>query len=173
MNDFWKDVEPIVYEGRIKVPYSWQAGETASYFLTQLRDKEKIWGKKCPRCEKVLIPPRKNCPFCFVETNQWVEVSNEGVVQTYTIVMRDTPIQRANAPFAYGLIRLDGADTELVHMLGEVEHCDIREGMRVKAVFSKERIGSLLDILYFKPIGSKGGCQHGTSCHCGDRPDQT
>jgi uncharacterized protein len=153
MNNFWKDVETIVYEGRIKVPYSWQAGETASFFLTQLRDEGKIWGKKCPHCEKVLIPPRKNCPFCFVETGQWVKVSDEGSVKTYTIVRRDTPIQPVKAPFAYGLIRLEGADTELVHVLGEVEHCDIREGMKVKAVFSKDRKGSLLDILYFKPIG--------------------
>ena len=154
MGDFWSDAEAIVQKSGIKVPYSWQAGETASHFLTQLRDEGKIWGKRCPRCEKVLVPPRKSCPFCFVDTDRWVEVSDEGVVETFTVVQRDTPIQPRKAPFAYAMIRLDGADTGLVHILGEVEPEAIREGMRVKAVLAEDRKGSLLDIAYFKPIGS-------------------
>ena len=153
MHDFWRDVEAVFYEGRIKVPYSWQAGETASYFLSQLRDEGKIWGKRCPKCNKVLVPPRKSCPFCVVHTDTWVEVSDEGVVETFTIVRRETIIQPQEAPFAYAMIRLDGADTGLVHMLGEVDPADISEGMRVKAVFSEDRKGSPLDIAYFKPVG--------------------
>ena len=153
MGDYWSEAEAIVYEGRIKVPYSWQAGATASYFLTQLRDEGKIWGKKCPQCEKVLLPPRKSCPFCFVETAEWVEVSDEGEVETFTVVRRDTPVQPRKHPFAYAMIRLAGADTGFIHMLGEVEPGGIREGMRVKAVFAPERKGSLLDIAYFKPVG--------------------
>ena len=152
MSDYWTDVEAIVYEGRIKVPYSWQAGETASYFLTQLRDERKIWGKRCPKCEKVFLPPKKSCPFCFVDTDQWVELSDEGEIETFTIVRRDTPIQPMKSPFAYAVIRLGGASTGLIHMLGEVEADQIKEGMRVKAVFSEERKGSLLDIAYFKPV---------------------
>jgi len=153
MHEFWKNVEPIVYEGRIKVPYSWQAGETASYFLTRFRDEQKIVGKKCPNCGKVLVPPRKNCPFCFVQTDQWVELSGEGEVETFTIVHRGTRIQPMKTPFAYAVIRLDGADTGFVHLLGEVEMDRIEEGMRVKPVFAKERKGSPMDIAYFKPVG--------------------
>ncbi|UCD85684.1 MAG: Zn-ribbon domain-containing OB-fold protein [Deltaproteobacteria bacterium] len=154
MGDFWSDAEAIIHESCIKVPYSWQAGETASYFLTQLRDEGKIWGKKCPCCKKVLVPPRKSCPFCFVATDQWTEVSDEGVVESFTVVRRDTIIQPKKAPFAYALIRLDGADTGLVHVLGEVEPEAVREGMRVKAVLADDRKGSLLDIAHFKPVGS-------------------
>jgi uncharacterized OB-fold protein len=153
MHEFWRNVEPIIYEGRIKVPYSWQAGETATYFLTRLRDEQKIVGKKCPKCRKVLVPPRKNCPFCFVHTDAWVELSGEGEVETFTIVRRGTRIQPRKTPFAYAVIRLDGADTRFVHLLGEVELGKIKEGMRVKPVFAQERKGSPLDIAYFKPVG--------------------
>ncbi len=152
MGDFWSDVEPIIYEGRIKVPYAWQAGETASFFLTQLRDHRKIWGKRCPKCERVLVPPRKHCPTCFVDTSEWVEVSDEGVVETFTVVHRETPIQPLGPPFAYALIRLDGADTSLVHVLSAVQPEKIREGMRVKAVFAENRGGSVRDISHFRPI---------------------
>jgi uncharacterized OB-fold protein len=153
MHPFWRDVEPIAYEGRIKVPYSWQAGETASHFLVRLRDDQKIVGRKCPKCRKVLVPPRKNCPFCFVRTDEWVELSGEGEVESFTVVHRGTRIQPMKPPFAYAVIRLDGADTGMVHLLGEVEPGAVREGMRVRAVFAKERRGSPLDIAYFKPVG--------------------
>ena len=153
MHEFWRHVEPIAYEGRIKVPYSWQAGETASYFLIRLRDDQKIVGRQCPKCQKVLVPPRKNCPFCFVHTKEWVELSGQGEVETFTIVHRGTHIQPLKPPFAYAVIRLDGADTGMVHLLGEVEPGDVKEGMRVKAVFAEERKGSPLDIAYFKPVG--------------------
>ena len=153
MHEFWRHVEPIAYEGRIKVPYSWQAGETASYFLIRLRDDQKIVGRKCPKCQKVLVPPRKNCPFCFVHTKEWVELVGQGEVETFTIVHRGTHIQPLKPPFVYAVIRLDGADTGMVHLLGEVEPGDVKEGMRVKAVFAEERKGSPLDIAYFKPVG--------------------
>ncbi len=154
MSDFWTDVEALVYKSRIKVPYSWQAGETASYFLTQLRDKGIIYGKRCPKCEKVLVPPRKSCPFCFVDTDKWIELSDEGEVETFTIIKRDTGIQPMKAPFAYAVIRLDGADTGFVHMLCDVKPDKIEEGMRVKAVFAETRNASLLDIAYFRPVRS-------------------
>jgi len=153
MGDYWSDAENMVHAGRIKVPYTWQAGETASHYFTRLRDEKKILGKHCPKCDKVLVPPRKNCPFCTVLTDKWVELSGQGAVDTFTIVRRDEPIQRMKPPFAYALIKLDGADTGFLHVLGEVDLESIQEGMRVEAVFAEERIGSPLDIAYFRPIG--------------------
>ncbi|MCP4755905.1 MAG: Zn-ribbon domain-containing OB-fold protein [Proteobacteria bacterium] len=152
MEDFWTGPEEVVLNSAIKVPYAWQAGETASRFLSQLRDEKKIWGRSCPKCKKVLVPARKSCPFCFVETDEWVELSDTGEVETFTIVERDTVIQPSKAPFAYAMIRLGGADTGLAHILSEVELETVREGMKVQAVWADERNGSLLDIKYFRPV---------------------
>ena len=52
----------------------------------------------------------------------------------------------------YGIIKLDGSDTSLVHLLGEINPDDIKIGMRVEAVFSQETKGSIQDIAYFKPV---------------------
>ena len=152
MGDYWRDAENMVQVGRIKVPYTWQAGETASRFLLALKNEKRFLGKKCSKCAKVLIPPRKSCPYCFVETGDWADVSDEGVVETFTIVRRDTGILPMKPPFSYAVIRLDGADTGLVHLLGEVEPGSVRAGMRVKAVFAEERTGKMLDVKYFKPV---------------------
>ena len=152
MSNVWDNVEPRVYESRIKVPYAWQAGETASRFLLSLKNETKFVGKKCAKCTKVLVPPRKSCPYCFVETAEWVDVSDEGVVEAFTIVRRDTGIMPMKPPFAYAVIKLDGADTGLVHLLAEVELGEVKEGLRVKAVFDEERTGKMLDVKYFKPV---------------------
>lgn len=152
MSDIWDKVEPRVYESRIKVPYAWQAGETASRFLLSLKNEKKFLGKKCSECTKVLVPPRKSCPYCFMETGDWVAVSDEGVVETFTTVRRDTGILPMKPPFVYAVIKLDGTDTGLVHVLGDVKPEEVKEGMRVKAVFARERTGKILDVSYFKPI---------------------
>jgi uncharacterized OB-fold protein len=154
MGNYWTDAENIVLNSRIKVPYAWQAGETASHFLIQLRDEKKIWGKKCPKCQKVHVPAKKSCGYCFVETTDWVPVSDQGTVITYTIVSRDTPVQPVKAPFAYAVILLDGADTGLVHIMPLDDPEKIKTGMRVQAVWADDRKGSLLDIRHFVPIES-------------------
>ncbi|MBU2551873.1 MAG: OB-fold domain-containing protein [Proteobacteria bacterium] len=152
MHEFWRTVEPIVYEGRIKVPYSWQAGETASYFLTQLRDRQKIVGKKCPECQQVLAPPRKCCPFCFVHTTEWAELTGEGEVVAFTIVHRGTPLQPMKSPFAYAVIKLDGADTQLTHFIEYQDETRLKIGARARVLFQEERHGNIKDIKAFELI---------------------
>ncbi len=153
MENYWSDSENIIQTGRIKVPYTWQAGETASYYFTQLRDEKKIFGKQCPKCDIVLTPPRKTCPFCMEKTTEWVELSGEGKVETFTIVRERTNVSLMDPPFVYAIIALDGAGTNFLHALGEVDVETVEEGMRVKAVFSQKRVGLPTDIAYFKPIG--------------------
>ena len=82
-----------------------------------------------------------------------MELSGKGTVDTFTVVRKGNAIQPMKAPFVYALIRLDGADTGFLHLLGEVDPESVKEGMRVEAVFAEERIGSPLDIAYFRPIG--------------------
>ncbi len=71
-------VEELVYQGRIKVPYTWSVGEVGSRFFIELRDNQKIFGKRCPACQKVLVPARKICGTCSKQTEEWVEVGNQG-----------------------------------------------------------------------------------------------
>lgn len=142
----------IIYNGHIKMPYNWSVGETGSRFFAELRDNKKIWGTKCPSCEAVFLPPKKNCPSCMVEIKEWVEIEPKGTLETYTVVGYDSPVlPKVEGPVMYGVIKLDGADTGLVHLLGEVNPDDIQIGMRVEAVFSQETKGNIHDIAYFKP----------------------
>jgi len=80
-------------------------------------------------------------------------LSGEGEVVTFTIVREGTNVSLMDPPFVYAIIKLDGAGTNFLHALGEVDVDTVEEGMRVKAVFSEKRVGLPTDIAYFKPIG--------------------
>lgn len=152
MGKWIEEVEELVYHGRIKVPYTWAVGEVGSRFFIELRDHQKIWGRRCPSCKKVVVPARKLCGQCFCQTSDWVEVSDEGTIQTYTVVRYPSDIQPLNQPYGIAVIRLDGADTGMAHLLFGSNPENWRIGMRVKAVFKEQRVGNILDINYFQPI---------------------
>jgi len=154
MSDQFKGIDPMVYKSKINVPYSWWAGDTATGFFVSLRDRKKITATKCVSCGKVFVPPRKSCPDCFTEKTEWVDVSDEGTVVSFAVSRRQFAAIPKNkkAPVIWGLIRLDGADTALLHYLDGVTPEGIRIGMRVKAVFSESRKGTIRDISHFKPV---------------------
>lgn len=152
MSDIFKGIEPMVYKSKISVPYHWWAGETASKFLVSLRDERKILGTRCVACEKTYLPPRKNCPSCFQTSMDWVELPAEGAVVTFTVARRQFASLPRKVPVVFALIKLDGADTAMLHYLGDVDPADVKIGMRVKAKFAAERKARMQDIDYFAPV---------------------
>jgi len=148
-----EQVRPLTLKGQIAVPYTWWVGETGSRFLRTLRDEQKILGNRCDSCGTVYVPPRKNCGRCFTDITRWVELGNEGVVMAHTVVRRMPPAlrnapDRPEVPFAYALIRLDGAGVDLPHRITrDLEK--LRNGIRVRARFREEPTGHILDIMDF------------------------
>lgn len=147
-----EDRDVWIYHGQIYIPNTFSAGAVGSRFLIELRDKKRITGMRCPACNRVYVPARSICKDCYGQLDEWVEISDKGTVLTYATDYETKSIQPTGTPIIYGIIQLDGADTGFVHMLGEVDPEQLRVGMRVQAVFQKEREGSILDIKYFKPL---------------------
>ncbi len=136
---------------KLEVPYIHSAGVAGSRFLIELRDNQKITGTRCGSCNRVHVPAMSICDQCFKPVNEWVELAGKGTLASYAVVHKSEQAHPVPAPFAYGIIKLDGADTALCHLLGEVALDKIEMGMRVEPVFRDERKGSILDIRYFKP----------------------
>ena len=135
--------------GRLVIPYRWSYGKALARFFEETRDNGRLLGTRCPRCSSVIVPAARICTKCFVETNEWVEVSDHGVLETFTTVYLPFPGQPTEPPYTYGLILLDGASTYFSHLIdGSPE--DMECGMRVEAVWSQSRKGDLFDILHFK-----------------------
>ena len=147
-----QEIEKKVYRGRIKVPYKHTAGAYVEKFITEIGKNNKIYGVKCPKCNKVYIPPKMICFECFEKMEEWVEIGNQGIVNGFTVVTHSTPVMPFEPPFAYGLIRLDGADTDFVHIIKESDPEKLSIGMKVKAVFKENPRKRILDIEYFESI---------------------
>ena len=147
-----------IMKGQVFVPYELALGKTWSYFYDCLRE-EKIMGTRCRKCSRVLVPPRSFCPRCFEGMDEWVEVSQEGIVETWVYVNMPFFAQELKIPFISAQIRLDGSDAGFTHQIAGIDLSDfdqvrktVKLGGRVKAVWSKEKKGSILDIAYFEPV---------------------
>jgi len=143
----------FVVEGKIALPYQYFAGTVGSKFLVALRDEKKILGMKCEKCDKVFIPPRATCERCFSDLrDNWVNVADTGIVTGFTVIRHEEPYQPKKPPYVLAMIKLDGADTPLVHLLECDDTASAKIGMKVKATFAEKRTGSVLDISHFEPV---------------------
>jgi len=152
--------ENFFYDGIIRMPYNWAVGKTGSFFLTQLHNHAHTRGSRCPGCEMVFKPPRKNFLRCLVTDTTWAELPPRGVLETFTVVHFSEPsLQLMEPPYIYGIVKLDGAGTGLTHLVREIEPDSLCPGMRMEAVFKPdgERVGQMQDILHFKVSEEKGG----------------
>ena len=152
MEDWRESQEILVMDGRIKVPYTWSAGEVGTTYLESLRDEKRFLGTKCPECGIVYHIPRMHCPDCFAACEEWVELAPRGELVTYTIARRHHPqLSPVEGLFGYGVIKREGADTGFLHLIGEFAEGELASGMTVEAVFADEREGRMLDVRYFRP----------------------
>ena len=141
-----------VMKGKLALPYQYIAGRVGSKFLISLRDKKQILGVKCDKCNRVFVPPRQTCERCFENlADKWVVLGNTGEVANFTVVRYNDRHLPRKAPFVLALIKLDGADTPLAHVLEGIEPEKVKIGMKVKAVFAKETTSTILDIDHFEP----------------------
>lgn len=152
--------EYLVMPYKLSLPCNFSAGYYMGRFLAGLRDHKKIWGIKCPKCGRIMVPPRQLCGQCHgVEATEWVELGDKGTLMLYDVVLFDFinpgTGQTRPTPWARATIELDGG-AEIGHFLEETDPDKLRLGMRVQAVWKeKNRTGEITDILYFRAMGSK------------------
>jgi len=133
----------------LEYPYTRTTGPVIGPFLTGLRD-GRILGQRCGA--RVLCPPMEFDPdTCATLAPDLVEVGPGGEVVNWTWVAEPSAKHPFDRPFGFAFIKLDGADTALVHAVdtgGDAAAMGV--GMRVKAQFRDERHGSIADV-YFVP----------------------
>lgn len=146
-------VAPLFADWTMEFPYKHSTGETIGRFLAGLRDQRRIWGQRVPG-QGVVVPPLGYSETTGAAGGEWVGVANTGVVTAVAVVHDAVEgVHPAPAPFAFILVKLDGADTALPHVV--TEGLDrLRVGSRVEAVWKPdgERVGSIRDIAGFRPI---------------------
>ena len=130
--------------------YRRSLGPVLSRFFTGLRAGT-IEGIKT-RSGRVLVPPAEYDPETGeATTDEFVEVGPGGVVESWAWV--ETPRKSHPLPnsFAFALIKLDGADTALLHAVDAGDESAMKTGMRVTPRWASESQGSIKDLSHFVP----------------------
>jgi uncharacterized OB-fold protein len=134
----------------LQYDYRRSLGPVLSRFFTGLRDR-RLEGVKT-RSGRVLVPPAEYDPETGeATTDEWTEVGPGGTVASFAWVSQPLARHPIARPFAFALIRLDGADTALTHVVDAGRESRMRTGMRVTAKWAEERVGSIRDIAAFIP----------------------
>jgi uncharacterized OB-fold protein len=135
----------------LEYPYTRSVGPVIGRFLTGLRD-QRIEGVRT-KSGTVLVPPLEYDPATAEDvTDDFVEVGPSGVVTTWCWVAKPLTKLPLDRPFAWAFIRLEGADTALLHAVDAGSPDRIKTGARVRPRWRDQRIGMITDIECFELV---------------------
>ncbi|MCX5315246.1 Zn-ribbon domain-containing OB-fold protein [Streptomyces sp. NBC_00154] len=151
----------------VEFPFTRSLGPVQSAFLTGLRERTVLGVRTGDR--KVLVPPVDYDPVTAEELRDLTEVATTGTVTTWAwnpAPRRDQPLA---APFAWVLVKLDGADTALLHVLDAPGPEAVHTGMRVRIRWAPQRTGAITDIACFEPYEGEATAE--STPHSGEFAD--
>ena len=140
----------------LEYTYRRSVGPVIGRFLTALRE-GRMEGVRT-LSGKVLVPPAEYDPETGQAVGEAVEVGQAGVVVTWAWVSSPRRNQPLAKPFAWALVKLDGADTAMLHAV-DAPREEMKTGMRVKVRWrpERERAGEIQDIACFEPERAVAG----------------
>jgi uncharacterized OB-fold protein len=133
----------------IAFDYTRSLGPVLGQFMTALRERRILGARGADG--RVHAPPFEYDPATFRPPAELVEVGSAGTVVTWSWMPSPLDGQPLDRPFAWALIRLDGADTAMLHAVDAGSAASMRTGMRVTARWAADRVGSIRDIACFEP----------------------
>jgi hypothetical protein len=132
----------------LEYPYKRSVGPIIGAFLTALRDRRFVGIRGADG--RVICPPFEYDPDSGEALSELVDVGPGGRVVTWSWVSDPRAKQPLDRPFAYALIRLDGADTSLLHAVDAGDPSAMATGMRVRPRWRAETAGHIADIECFE-----------------------
>ena len=137
---------PLSAPLKLSFDYTRSVGPLLSQFFTALRERRIVGVRGSDG--RVHVPPAEYDPVTYEPLTEVVPVASVGTVVSWTWQPEPLEGQPLDRPFAWALIRLDGADTALLHAV-DVAEGELRTGARVHAHWVDEPVGAITDIAYF------------------------
>jgi len=129
--------------------YTRSLGPTLSEFMTALAGRRILGSRGADG--RVHAPPFEYDPVTSAPPAELVEVGPGGTVTTWTWAGAPLDGQPLAHPFAWALIRLDGADTAMLHAVDAGSPAAMHTGMRVRPRWADSPAGHIRDITCFEP----------------------
>ena len=138
---------PLVEHHVLEYPggYTRSVGPALSRYFTGLRSGRIVGVRTADG--RVMVPPTEYDPETGGALDEFVEVGPAGVVEAWTWVADPTPGKHhLGKPFAFALVRPDGADVPMVHVVDVGGPDAMSVGMRVMPRWAPERVGYVTDL---------------------------
>jgi uncharacterized protein len=132
---------------KLSFDYTRSVGPVLGQFFTALRDRRIVGVRGSDG--RVHVPPAEYDPVTYEPLREIVPVESIGTVVSWTWQPEPLEGQPLQRPFAWALIKLDGADTALLHAVDAATPEAISTGARVHAHWVDEPVGAITDIAYF------------------------
>lgn len=133
---------------RLEYPYRRNTGPLLGAFFAALRS-GRLMGARLSN-KRVLGTPTEYDPDTGDAVTELSNIGPGGEVETYAYVAEPRADHPTKRPFAFALIRPDGAETALTSIIEVDDAAVLRVGLRVTARFRPEGFGDVRD-LYFVP----------------------
>jgi uncharacterized protein len=141
--------QPLHAPLEIGFDYTRSLGPTLSQFMAGLAGRRILGSRGSDG--RVHAPPFEFDPVTFAPPDELVPVGPEGTVTTWSWAPDPLEGQPLEHPFAWALIRLDGADTAMLHAVDAGSAAAMRTGMRVRVRWADQPVGHIRDIACFEP----------------------
>lgn len=127
--------------------YTRSVGPVLGQFFTALRERRIVGVRGSDG--RVYVPPAEYDPVSYEQLSEIVPVASVGTVVSWSWQPDPLQGQPLDTPFAWALIKLDGADVPLLHAVAADGPGAISVGTRVHAHWADETVGAITDIAYF------------------------
>ncbi len=138
---------PLSAPLRLAFDYTRSVGPLLGEFFTALRERRIVGVRGSDG--RVHVPPAEYDPVTYEQLTEIVPVASVGTVLSWTWQPEPLQGQPLDRPFAWALIRLDGADTPLLHAVAADAPDAVSTGARVHVHWVEETVGAITDIAYF------------------------
>jgi uncharacterized OB-fold protein len=130
--------------------YTRSLGTTMGAFVTALAERRVLGVRGSDG--RVHVPPMEYDPVTARPLTEFVEVAADGTVVSWSWMPQPLAGQPLSRPFGWALIRLDGADTPMLHAVDAGAPERMSTGMRVRVRWAAERGNGIRDIECFEPL---------------------
>ncbi len=111
---------------------------TSANYWRQIPQRYRLEAGKCKGCGKLHFPPRLVCDACGSRDFETVKLSREGTLVTYTIIRVPPGGFSDQAPYAVGIVELDGG-ARITAQVVDADFDELKIGQRMKVEFRRIR----------------------------------
>jgi uncharacterized protein len=139
----------------IEFDYTRSLGPVLSRFMAALAERRILGARGADG--RMHAPPFEYDPKTAEPAQELTDVGPEGTVVSWSWMPEPLEGQPLAEPFAWALIRLDGADTAMLHAVDAGSAAAMRTGLRVRPRWAERPAGSIRDIVCFEPCDGPAG----------------